>query len=367
MKAARRVSRTDADFERALLTSETVHLREGVDMTELGTMDVTSPPRRPSRTKATPATPTVVPPTPRSQHLQDGAFSLPPGASAYDADEIDLQTKRRSIFRSPGTASSPDLATLVRRARDRGGIVGDPGDDVTDDAQDGRTLFPPASEPASRQRTPSSVSSTYSLVSPPSPPPKTREDMSPQTPKSVRDQSTPNTPDWQTSSPRQRTLSKDGMKVRARCVLLVSRPSCSRPAQSMRATVKNKTSTFLGKMWGQGSVRDKPVRLRRRWNLFSRTSLTHRACGAAVQYCFGRQPRSAVVVQRASAHVVLHALARQRSPSSASLAKSLSICLQEHLRSVQLAGRLLCHRLTAKLGQAPSARPRTQSVFYRSE
>lgn len=29
----------------------------------------------------------------------------------------------------------------------------------------------------------------------------------------------------------------------------------------MRATVKSKTSSFLGKMWGQGSVRDKPVRL----------------------------------------------------------------------------------------------------------
>ena len=30
---------------------------------------------------------------------------------------------RRSIYRSPGTSSSPDLATLLRRARERGGAV----------------------------------------------------------------------------------------------------------------------------------------------------------------------------------------------------------------------------------------------------
>lgn len=31
-------------------------------------------------------------------------------------------TKKRSLFRSPGTASSPDLATLVKRAKDRGPV-----------------------------------------------------------------------------------------------------------------------------------------------------------------------------------------------------------------------------------------------------
>ena len=31
-------------------------------------------------------------------------------------------TKKRSLFRSPDTASSPDLATLVKRAKDRGPV-----------------------------------------------------------------------------------------------------------------------------------------------------------------------------------------------------------------------------------------------------
>jgi len=40
-----------------------------------------------------------------------------PHQPAEDAEDFDL--KRRSLFRSPGTASSPDLATLVRKQRER--------------------------------------------------------------------------------------------------------------------------------------------------------------------------------------------------------------------------------------------------------
>lgn len=36
------------------------------------------------------------------------------------ANEDATLTKKRSIFRSPGTASSPDLATLVKKAKDKG-------------------------------------------------------------------------------------------------------------------------------------------------------------------------------------------------------------------------------------------------------
>lgn len=252
-KQARRASRTDADFERALLNGETVLLHEGVDVAALGssTSDVTSPPRRGSRSKGTPATPTVVPPTPRAsdraaQHQlhQMEQYAVP----GYDPEEADLQTKRRSMFRSPGTASSPDLATLLRKARDRGGVVADAVDETSEDydRQGGNgSLLTPARDASSRQRTPSSVSSNYSLITPPSPPPKSREGARsaqgpyPETPKTMRDRSAPTTPEWDVVSPRQRTLSKEGVK-------------------SMRATVKSKTSSFLGKMWGQGSVRDKP-------------------------------------------------------------------------------------------------------------
>jgi hypothetical protein len=34
-----------------------------------------------------------------------------------------MQTRRRSLYRAPGTSSSPDLATLVRKAKERGGVV----------------------------------------------------------------------------------------------------------------------------------------------------------------------------------------------------------------------------------------------------
>ena len=76
-----------------------------------------------------PSTPTVVPPTPSPSNIAP-KISLtrsrsPSGTSTssherfFDADDDDVQTKRRSIFRSPGTASSPDLATLVRKAKER--------------------------------------------------------------------------------------------------------------------------------------------------------------------------------------------------------------------------------------------------------
>ena len=41
----------------------------------------------------------------------------------YDAEDPDYQTKRRSMYRSQGTASSPDLATLVRKAKQRTPIL----------------------------------------------------------------------------------------------------------------------------------------------------------------------------------------------------------------------------------------------------
>jgi hypothetical protein len=41
----------------------------------------------------------------------------------YDAEDPDYQTKRRSMYRSQGTASSPDLATLVRKAKQRATIL----------------------------------------------------------------------------------------------------------------------------------------------------------------------------------------------------------------------------------------------------
>lgn len=75
-----------------------------------------------------PATPTVVPPTP----YPNGSPADPSQVNnSFDTSvdqsttaPIDNSTKRRSLLRSAGTASSPDLATLVRKAKERGGIIG---------------------------------------------------------------------------------------------------------------------------------------------------------------------------------------------------------------------------------------------------
>lgn len=141
--AGRRVSRTELDFEEALHAGGTVLLKEGFDVDALGaditntSIALSSPPSPPAQRgyrSLQPATPIVVPPTPspgnsasRSAALPS-AVSLTPSSSAtsevfYDApEEIDAyQTRRRSMYRSPGTASSPDLATLLRRTKERAG------------------------------------------------------------------------------------------------------------------------------------------------------------------------------------------------------------------------------------------------------
>lgn len=134
----RRVSRTDIDFERALLGNGTVLLKEGLDVNSLGVdaarnANFASPtPRQHTPRKQQPGTPTVVPPTPASAPVpsptQNGGSSSQSSSSQdmyYDAEDTtttttERQTNRRSMYRSPGTSSSPDLATLLRRAK--GGV-----------------------------------------------------------------------------------------------------------------------------------------------------------------------------------------------------------------------------------------------------
>ncbi|KAK2463293.1 hypothetical protein APHAL10511_004948 [Amanita phalloides] len=64
----------------------------------------------------------VVPPT------TSGSLKRQPLASSSreivsEEEEAERYTNRRSIYRSSGTSSSPDLATLVRKAKERGGVV----------------------------------------------------------------------------------------------------------------------------------------------------------------------------------------------------------------------------------------------------
>ena len=148
-KQGRRVSRTDLDFEQALRAEGTVVLREGVDVNSLGvdaspanskgwSSPATSTPvaRSISRVALRPSTPIVVPPTPSpapssstrltTTNTSSAVGSLLQTSSSPQAHDDDLedserQTNRRSLYRSPGTSSSPDLATLLRKAKERGG------------------------------------------------------------------------------------------------------------------------------------------------------------------------------------------------------------------------------------------------------
>lgn len=116
-------------------------IKESLDVDTLGVLDTTntsisslspfsspSPPPKTPHIGFQPATPTVVPPTPspNSRSTTASSSAQPRSSSSscsgqevfYDAQEdTDLQTKRRSMYRSPGTASSPDLATLLRKSK----------------------------------------------------------------------------------------------------------------------------------------------------------------------------------------------------------------------------------------------------------
>jgi PH/SEC7 domain-containing protein len=132
---SRRLSRTDLDFEQALRTGGTVLLKEGVDVNSLGVDASPSPMKHnfgspsppPKEFKwMQPATPVVVPPTPSPSGPGSVRPAEPSPASSsiqdvfYNPDDADMQSKRRSLYRSPGTSSSPDLATLLRKAKERG-------------------------------------------------------------------------------------------------------------------------------------------------------------------------------------------------------------------------------------------------------
>lgn len=162
----RSTSRTDLDFEQALQAEGTVLLREGVDINTLG-LDSSPPltaksynssfspvpspvgPRARMTNRSTtpmkprqPGTPIIVPPTPTlvsdatipgqsSSSTPETTFSTssPRPQNQNDIlhdpteDDTERQTNRRSLYRSPGTSSSPDLTTLLRKAKERGGVI----------------------------------------------------------------------------------------------------------------------------------------------------------------------------------------------------------------------------------------------------
>lgn len=121
-----RLSRTDLSFEQALHSQDTVLIREGIDVNALGAgteTNISSGLPRSLQIGVNPPTPATLPPTPSPSNHGAGpsssakTYPTTPNDSFYNAEDRDYQTKRRSMYRSPGSASSPDLATLMRKKK----------------------------------------------------------------------------------------------------------------------------------------------------------------------------------------------------------------------------------------------------------
>ncbi|KAJ7647350.1 hypothetical protein FB45DRAFT_782018 [Roridomyces roridus] len=149
----------------------------------------------------TPGTPTVIPATPTAGPSR--VTASPSGSSSgemyYDAEDPERVAARRSMYRSPGTSSSPDLATLLRKAKERGGVV----------------------SPALKNRE------------------RRRDDESP-----------PPIPNQITSIAYASANPPKGKNK-------LQRTTTNGEEKEKKSSVRSKTSAFLGKMLGQGTVRER--------------------------------------------------------------------------------------------------------------
>ncbi|KAG1869818.1 hypothetical protein C8R48DRAFT_791069 [Suillus tomentosus] len=268
IKESRRISRTDLDFEQALRHGGTVKLKESLDINTLGVSDSPAPPaheftspssRPPSRDSRTPLgrahahahappTPVIVPPTPSPGPGPSSARCSSTTSSNdifFDAEDSDMQTRRRSLYRASGTSSSPDLATLVRKAKERGGVV----PQVEKRAEPPLPVHGGASRlgvGSSRPRSSTSAGSPPSASSSSSPG-NPMVNVSPAVVRSSklgpRELSSPSS-EWVMASPRTSGCTRKDRD---------SGDKDKVPTKSVRA----KTSAFLGKMLGQSTTRDR--------------------------------------------------------------------------------------------------------------
>ena len=160
-----------------------------------------------------PSTPTVVPPTPSPVPGPSSARTTISTQSSsthdvfYDAqDTPERQTNRRSMYRSPGTSSSPDLATLLRKAKERGGVVGPYN--KNDKRCDSPPPVPPAHDRLSTSGRPRSSTSYSPYPSTPQATPLPKGNVKPS-----RGNLDEASPDWVLASSRQ-TKENGSTKVR---------------------------------------------------------------------------------------------------------------------------------------------------------
>ena len=146
----------------------------------------------------------------------------------YDAEDSELQTKRRSMYRSPGTASSPDLATLLRKAKSR------------DTGKDANRSSRPVQQPLipnrlrvddASQRPSITTNSPSSPGSPRTPLMKGKSRASGQSGAINGERSS----DWVLTSPRSMSNMKEGFKVSSYGTLVIYMCVCGLQVQSRTA------------------------------------------------------------------------------------------------------------------------------------
>jgi hypothetical protein len=283
----RRGPRVDMNFEQALKAGGTMVIKEGIDVDSLGELE-DSPVTVKLQTcssSSTSSSSTLSPPTSsRPQSVIQPAVnpamsssastqlkgSLPssscrPPASVstsassssndlfYDAEDPEYQTRRRSMYRSQGTASSPDLATLVRKAKQRGTVL--PSQLVTKDKRQESAPplptslhAPPDPAPRTRQRS-STSSSGYSG-------PASTAMSKAKVPKSMQS-SAPSGggADWVLTSP-----ARDDGTAKASIQSYPAPRGILKTTQNSKSSVRQKTSTFWGRFLGQNTTRERSVR-----------------------------------------------------------------------------------------------------------
>jgi PH/SEC7 domain-containing protein len=183
-----RTSRTERDFEQALRQDGTVRIKESVDVSSLGLdSSQSSPLSTPRNTSFKPS------PVPSKNPISS------PNAIFGEQEGAERRLNRRSIYRSAGTSSSPDLATLVRKARERGGIVYTPKEKCKESIP---PLPPPQDRPTPgnasvrpRSSTSHSLNPLSATLASPSPHKGGRE-------KQTRTALTDVVPEWFMASPR---------------------------------------------------------------------------------------------------------------------------------------------------------------------
>jgi hypothetical protein len=278
-----RGTRIDMNFEQALKAGGTVVIKEGIDVDSLGQLDDLPAPAKlhtcssPSTSTSTssrphsiirPAATPLMPPStstqlkgslPSSTYRPAASISTSASSSSndlfYDAEDPDYQTRRRSMYRSQGTASSPDLATLVRKAKQRGSVL-PPQLIGKDRRQESAPPLPTAlhapSEPAPRPRQRSSTSSSGF----PLPPIVTSMTMSKgKVQKSQQSAGPSSGSDWVPTGPI-----RDDRTAKASVESYLARGWLLTTVQISKSSVRQKTSAFLGRMLGQNTTRERSVR-----------------------------------------------------------------------------------------------------------